>query len=98
MTADGNWDLANSTPMGERRATLSVKTEGTSLNGSQSAEGRSTDIFDGSVDGSELSWKVSFTDPMDMTLEFTGAIEGDAIGGTAEFGPFGSAQLSGTHS
>ena len=28
MTADGNWNLAVSTPMGERQATLSVKTEG----------------------------------------------------------------------
>jgi hypothetical protein len=98
MTADGNWNLAIDTPMGERRATLSVKTEGTSLNGSQSAEGRSTDIFDGAVNGNELSWKVSINDPMDMTLEFTGAIEGDEISGTVTLGPFGSAQFSGTRS
>jgi hypothetical protein len=31
MTADGNWNLVVSTPMGERQATLSVKTEGTTL-------------------------------------------------------------------
>ena len=30
----------------------------------------------GTVNGNELSWKVSITDPMDVTLEFTGAIEG----------------------
>jgi hypothetical protein len=98
MSADGNWNLAIDTPMGERRATLSVKTEGTSLNGSQSAEGHSTDIFDGTVNANELSWKVSITDPTDMTLEFTGAIEGDEISGTVKLGPFGSAQFSGTRS
>jgi hypothetical protein len=42
MTADGNWNLAVSTPMGERQATLSVKTEGTTLKGSQAADGNST--------------------------------------------------------
>jgi hypothetical protein len=35
---------------------------------------------------------------MDMTLEFTGAIEGDEISGTVTLGPFGSAQFSGTRS
>ncbi len=91
MTADGNWNLAINTPMGERQASLSVKTEGASLKGSQSAEGRSTDIFDGSINGNELSWKVSITDPMDMTLEFTGTIQGDEMSGSVKLGPYGSA-------
>ncbi len=95
MTADGNWNLAINTPMGERQASLSVKTEGASLKGSQSAEGRSTDIFDGSINGNELSWKVSITDPMDMTLEFTGTIQGGEMSGTVKLGPYGNAEFSG---
>ena len=35
MTADGNWNLVVSTPMGERRATLSATTDGSTLKGSQ---------------------------------------------------------------
>jgi hypothetical protein len=91
MAADGNWNLVIETPMGERQATLSVKTEGSLLKGSQSAEGRSMDIFDGAAKGNEVSWKVSITDPMDMTLEFTGAVEGDRMSGSVKLGPFGDA-------
>src|ERR1700722_17638886 len=79
MTADGNWNLVVSTPM--RQATLSVKTEGTTLKGSQAAGGNSTEICDGTVNGNEISWKVSITDPMPMTLDFSGAIKGDEVPG-----------------
>ena len=87
MTADGNWSVVVATPMGERRATLSVKTDGATLTGSQMAEdGNSADIFDGTVNGNEVFWKVSITDPMPMTLEFTGTVDGDEIAGTREIG------------
>jgi hypothetical protein len=43
MAADGNWTLVVSTPMGERRATLSARTEGNTLKGSQVADGNSVE-------------------------------------------------------
>src|ERR1700756_2043015 len=89
MTADGNWNLVVSTPMGERHGGLSLKTEGTTVKGSQMADGNSTEIFDGTVNGNEISWKVSITDPMPMTLEFTGTVDGDEIAGTVEVDPGG---------
>jgi hypothetical protein len=95
MSADGNWNLVISTPMGERPATLSVKTEGAVLKGSQAVEGDSAEIFDGSVNGDTISWKVSITNPMPMTLEFSGAVQGDSISGTVVLGAFGSASFSG---
>jgi len=98
MPADGNWSLIVTTPMGERRATLSVKTDGNALKGSQSADGNSTEIFDGTVNGNEVSWKVSITQPMDMTLEFTGTINGDEVSGNVILGAFGTASFSGTRS
>ena len=98
MSADGNWNLVISTPMGERQATLSVKTEGNALKGSQGAEGNSTEIFDGTTNGNEVSWKVSITDPMPMTLEFTGAVNGNELSGSVKLGSFGSSSFSGTRS
>ncbi len=98
MSADGNWNLVVATPMGDRPATLSVKTDGSALTGSQGDGGNSTDIFDGTVNGNEASWKVSITDPMPMTLEFTGTINGDAISGSVKLGAFGTASFSGTRS
>ena len=98
MTADGNWNLVVSTPMGERHGSLSLKTEGTTVKGSQMADGNSTEIFDGTVNGIEISWKVSITDPMPMTLEFTGTVDGDEIAGTVKLGEFGNSSFSGTRS
>ena len=98
MSADGNWNLVVSTPMGERHGSLSLKTEGTTLQGSQAADGNSTEIFDGTVNGNEISWKVLITDPMPMTLEFTGTVEGDEIAGTVKLGEFGDSSFSGIRS
>ena len=96
MAADGNWNLVISTPMGERQASLSVKTEGTVLKGSQAAEGNSADIFDGRANGDAISWKVSITDPMPMTLEFSGTVQGNTLSGNVVLGAFGSSSFSGT--
>jgi hypothetical protein len=96
MRADGNWNLRISTPMGERHATLSVKAEGTVLKGSQAAEGNSAEIFDGSVNGDSISWKVSITNPMPMTLEFSGTVQENNVSGTVVLGAFGSSSFSGT--
>jgi hypothetical protein len=99
MTADGTWSLVVSTPMGERRGTLSVKSEGTTLKGSQMADdGNSADIFDGTVNGNEVSWKVSITDPMPMTLEFTGTVDENEIAGTVKLGEFGNSSFTGIRS
>jgi hypothetical protein len=45
------------------------------------ADGNSTEIFDGTVNGNEISWKMWITDPMPMTLEFNGTINGDEVSG-----------------
>jgi hypothetical protein len=98
MSVDGDWNLVVATPMGERQATLSVKTNGSALTGSQAADGNSTDIFDGTINGKDVSWKVSITDPMPMTLEFTGTVNGDEVSGSVKLGAFGTASFSGTRS
>ena len=96
MSADGNWNLVISTPMGDRQATLSVKTDGGVLKGSQMADGNSAEIFDGTVNGNDVAWKVSITSPMEMTLEFTGAVSGNDISGSVKLGMFGNSSFSGS--
>ncbi|WP_338828054.1 hypothetical protein [Bradyrhizobium sp. 27S5] len=96
MAVDGNWNLTMTTPMGERRATLSLASSGGTLTGTQGAEGNSTEIFDGSVNGDNVTWKVSITNPMPLTLEFTGKVSGDGIAGEMGIGPMGSFPFTGT--
>ena len=86
MAVDGNWNLTMSTPMGDRETTLSLKSSGAALTGTQAADGNSIEIFDGKVDGDDVSWKVSITNPMPLTLEFTGKVSGDGISGEMGIG------------
>ncbi|MCK1495413.1 hypothetical protein IVB14_34655 [Bradyrhizobium sp. 180] len=96
MAVDGNWNLTMTTPMGERQATLSLKAAGGTLTGTQGAEGSTAEIFDGNVSGDNVSWKVSITNPMPLTLEFTGTVSGDGISGEMGIGPMGSFPFTGT--
>jgi hypothetical protein len=95
MSADGTWTLTLETPMGERRSTLTLVTAGGALTGTQEAEGDTTAIAEGSVNGNQVSWKVSVTNPMPLTLTFNGSVDGDAITGTADTGMFGSFPFEG---
>jgi hypothetical protein len=95
MAVDGNWNLTMQTPMGERNATLNLKSAGGSLTGTQGADGNSTEIFDGTVSGNDVAWKVSITNPMPLTLEFTGTVAGDAISGEMGIGFMGSFPFTG---
>ena len=96
MAVDGNWNIIMSTPMGDRNTTLSLKTAGGTLTGTQEAEGNSIDIFDGKANGDEVAWKVSITNPMPLTLEFTGKVSGNSISGEMGIGPMGSFPFQGT--
>jgi hypothetical protein len=96
MAADGTWNLTMQTPMGERRSTLTLSTAGGTLTGQQQAEGNTTDIADGTISGDDVSWKVSITNPMPLTLTFSGTVNGNSLTGTADTGMFGSFPFEGT--
>src|ERR1035438_3106813 len=95
MAVDGSWNIVMSTPMGERNATLTVKSAGGTLTGTQGAEGQSGEIFDGTVAGDDVAWKISITNPMPLTLAFTGKVSGDSMSGEMGIGPMGSCWFTG---
>ena len=96
MAVDGNWNITMRTPMGDRQTTLSLKSAAGALTGTQEAEGNSAEIFDGKASGDDVFWKVSITNPMPLTLEFTGKVSGDSISGEMGIGPMGSFPFTGT--
>jgi hypothetical protein len=96
MAVDGNWNIVMSTPMGDRNTTLTLKSSGGALTGTQTAEGNSTEIFDGTANGDSVAWKVSITNPMPLTLDFSGKVAGDNISGEMGIGPMGSFPFKGT--
>lgn len=96
MAVDGKWNIAIDTPMGTRQAELEFKTDGSTLSGTQSADGQSGPLQDPTIDGNKVSWKVDITNPMPMTLTFTGTVDGDKISGDADTGTFGAFPFSGS--
>ena len=64
MAADGTWNLVMQTPIGDRKATLTLTGTG-AISGSLSAEGNTTQIFDGKETG-------KLTQPADvLSLSFS---------------------------
>ena len=96
MAVDGNWNITMSTPMGDRNATLSLKSSGGTLTGTQGADGNSAEIFDGTANGDDLAWKVSITNPMPLTLAFTAKVSGDGISGEMGVDLLGNFPFTGT--
>lgn len=96
MSVDGTWNLSMQTPMGERASSVTLSSQGGTLTGTQSADGDATEIFEGSSAGNEANWKIKITNPMPLTLEFKGNVEGDAINGMVSAGFVGSWPFSGT--
>jgi hypothetical protein len=96
MSVDGNWNITMNTPMGERKATLTLKSNGNTLTGMQAAEAGSAEIADGKVNGDKVGWKVSITNPMPLTLDFSGTVTGDAMEGQMGVGFMGSFPFTGT--
>jgi hypothetical protein len=96
MAVDGKWNMTMSTPMGERKATLELKTAGGTLSGTQGDETGSAEIFEGTVSADDVAWKLSITNPMPLTLAFTGKVSGDSMSGEMGIGSMGSFPFTAT--
>jgi len=95
MAIDGNWNLVLTTPLGDRNSFLNLKSAGTTLTGTQGDDSHSGEIFDGTISGNDVAWKITVTDPMELTLEFQGTVADDAITGLMGLGPLGKFPFTG---
>jgi hypothetical protein len=95
MAENGDWNLVIGTPMGDRGTILKLKSAGGVLTGTQADENSTSEIFDGTVSGNDVAWKVTLTTPIAITLEFKGTIVGDAMTGQANLGAFGTYSFTG---
>ena len=95
MSVDGDWNITVNSPMGPQLTTLTLKSEGEKLTGIQGAQGKTSPISKGKVDGDTVSWSNSISTPMPMELEFTGKVEGDCLNGKVKAGMFGAFPFTG---
>ncbi len=95
MSFAGTWNIVMNTPMGAQNSTLTLAAEGAELTGKMVGTAGSADLKEGKIDGSKATWKASLTQPFPITLEFSAAIDGDAISGTVKLGAFGESKFTG---
>lgn len=96
MSIDGSWDCVVASPMGKQKSVLTFVTDGATLTGTNAATMSTDAIVEGRVEGNALFFKTNMTVPMPMTLIWTLAIDGDALSGGVEAGPFGRSPVTGT--
>jgi len=94
MSVDGTWEVNISTPMGEQKATVTLTSTGSKLNGKMESAMGSQD-FEGTVDGNKVAWNMDITNPMPMTLKVSATVDGDTVSGDVGLGMFGSAPMTG---
>ena len=66
-----------------------------SLTRTQGADVNIAETLECTVNSYDVSWKVSITNPMPLTLEFTGKVAGDSMSGEMGIGPMGSFPFTG---
>lgn len=94
MSADGNWKITISTPMGPQEVTAAITTQGDTFTGKSESPMGSQEIS-GKVAGDTLTWSADITKPMPLTLDFEAKVDGDKMTGTVKLGAFGNAPLTG---
>lgn len=93
---DGTWNCTMTSPMGSGSLTLTLTTDGSDLSGTLVSDQGTMEFTGGTVDGNDLAWTVSVTQPMPIEIQTTATIDGDTLTGQSKLGSFGTAQLSGT--
>ncbi|WP_144097699.1 hypothetical protein [Croceicoccus sediminis] len=97
MSVGGTYEVTTKTPMGDQKGTFSVVPgdDGKTFAGKFTGPMGSIDVEDGVIDGNELTFKVSMTAPMPMTIDGKATVVGDAIAGEMTTA-FGAMTMTGT--
>lgn len=97
MAVDGTWKCVMQTPIGERKSTLTLASQGGTLTGTLTGEeGNSTPILEGTANGDDVAFKASIKSPMPLTLQFTAKVSGNAIAGNVSASGVGNWGFTGT--
>lgn len=97
MAVNGKWNISIQSPVGDREAQLALtEGDGGALTGTMTGDMGDVPVENGKNDDGTLKWECKISSPMPMTLEFSGAVDGDAISGSVKLGMFGESKFSGT--
>lgn len=89
-TIDGTWTVMIKGPTGPMATTLELSLANDTLSGVRSGQGTSSPILDAKYAGGKIWWINQITRPMELKVEFSGAVEGNTMTGKAKAGFMGS--------
>jgi hypothetical protein len=95
MNPSGKWNAVISTPIGKQNALVDLTVDEEQLKGSVTQGGKVHEIFDARIEGSNLAWTCSVTQPFPLKLKFTVTVNGDRFEGKAKAGMFPANSVSG---
>lgn len=89
----GDWQMTVETPRGEMASEVHFDQDGENLTVTMVGPGGDEITGEGSVEGNEIEWTVTRSTPRgEMTMTYTGIVEGDTMSGEVKMGNFGSAR------
>ncbi|UCG87695.1 MAG: hypothetical protein JSW71_03865 [Gemmatimonadota bacterium] len=81
----GKWETTRETPRGTMTTTFTFAQEGTKLTGTVGSQRGDSDITNGSVEGTKITFTLVMTmGDRTMEMTYTGTVEGDTITGTTQ--------------
>lgn len=93
---DGVYETVVKSPLGDQKATLTVKSDGSSWSGTQVGAMGTAEISGGTVNGNTIGWSMNVSVPMPMSLTCEATIDGDTLTGGVTAGAFGTFPMTGT--
>lgn len=91
---DGNWEVTVTSPMGQQKITMELRTAGGTLTGTMSGAMGSAPIS-GTADGDSFAFASNITTPFPISIEVSGKAEGDALSGQVKTQGFGTFPMKG---
>jgi hypothetical protein len=90
VDVSGTWDIAVETPQGTMALASTFKQEGEKLTGTQSSQ-MGDNTLEGTVKGADIAFAIVVNmQGQDLTISYTGKVDGDTMSGAIEFGTFGT--------
>ena len=92
----GNWDLTINSPQGAQQVTMTVNQNGSNFTGTMTSQFGTTDVSAGHVEGRRMTWSMSLSmGGQNMTLNYSGEVDGNRITGNVSVGDFGTFAFTG---
>jgi len=97
VDVSGTWELTSQSPRGERTSEMTIEQDGDKITVTMPGFRGDEMTGEGTVNGNEITWKFEIsTQRGDMTITYTGTVDGNTISGQAQMGDFGEMEFTAT--